>query len=45
MAGFVYNNAKNGSTSNISFKLNCGYYQILYKEKVNSRFNSKSIDE
>ena len=39
MADFVYNNAKNASTSHTPFELNYGYYpQMLYKEDVNPRF-------
>ena len=43
---FAYNNAKNASTNYMPFKLNCGYhFRMSYKEKVNSRSKSKSVDE
>ena len=43
---FTYNNAKNASIGHTPFELNCGYYhQMLYKEDVNSRSQSKSADE
>ena len=46
MAEFAYNNAKNTSTGHTPFELNYGYYpQILYKEKVNPRFQSKLADK
>ena len=46
MAEFAYNNAKNASTGHTPFELNCGYHpQMLYKEDVNSRSQSKSADE
>ena len=46
MAKFVFNKAKNASTSHTPFKLNCGYHpQISYKEDINSRSKSKSVDE
>ena len=46
MAEFSYNNAKNVSTGHTPFELNCGYHpQMLYKEDVNSRSQSKSADE
>ena len=35
MAEFVYNNAKNASTSHTPFDLNCGYHpRMSYKEEV-----------
>ena len=46
MADFAYNNAKSASTGHTSFELNCGYHpRILYKEDVDSRSQSKSVDE
>ena len=46
MAEFAYNNAKNASTGNTPFELNCGYHpQMSYKEEVNPRSKSKSADE
>ena len=46
MAKFAYNNAKNTSTSHMPFELNCGYHpRMLYKEKVDSRFKFKLVDE
>ena len=46
MAKFTYNNAKNASTSHTLFELNCGYHpRMSYKEEVNSRSKSKSVDE
>lgn len=46
MAKFIYNNAKNTSTSHTSFKLNCSYHLwILYKDDINPCFKSKSIDD
>ena len=46
MAEFAYNNSKNASTGHILFELNYGYHLwMLYKEKVNLRSQSKSVDE
>ena len=46
MAEFAYNNGKNTSTGHTPFELNCGYYsQILYKEDVDPRSQSKPADE
>ena len=46
MTEFAYNNAKNASISHNSFKLNCGYHSwILYKEDIDPRFQSKSVDK
>ena len=46
MAEFAYNNTKNVSTSHTLFELNCGYHpQISYKDDVNPRSLSKSVDE
>ncbi len=33
MAEFVYNNAKNTSTSHTSFELNCGYHPRVFFKK------------
>ena len=46
MAEFAYNNTKNTSTSHILFNLNCDYHsQMSYKEDVNLRSQSKSVDK
>ena len=46
MVEFAYNNAKNASTGHTPFELNCGYHpRVSYKEDVDSRSQSKSIDE
>ena len=46
MAELVYNNTKNGSTSHISFKLNCGYHPwISYKEDLDPRSKLKTAEE
>ena len=46
MAEFAYNNAKNVSTGHIPFELNYGYHpRMLYEEKVNLCFKSKSADK
>ena len=46
MAEFAYNNAKNASTSYMSFELNCGYHPwMLYKEEVDLCSQSKSAEE
>ena len=46
MAEFIYNNAKNVSTSHTLFELNCGYYlHMSYKEDINLYFKSKSANE
>ena len=46
MAEFAYNNAINASIGYTPFELNCGYHpRILYKEKVNSRSKSNSVDK
>ena len=46
MAEFVYINSKNASIGHMLFKLNCDYHpQMSYKEKVDSRSQSKSMDE
>ena len=46
MAEFVYNNAKNASTSHTPFELNRGYYfWMSYKEDVDSCSQSMSPDE
>lgn len=43
MAKFIYNNAKNTSTSHTPFKLNYGYHpRVFYKEDVDPRSKSKS---
>ena len=46
IAEFAYNNAKNASTSDTPFELNCGYHpRMLYEENVNSRSQSKLADK
>ena len=46
MAEFAYNNSKNASIGPKPFEMNCGYQpQMLYKEKVNLRSKSKSVDK
>ena len=46
MAKFAYNNAKNVSNVHTPFELNCGYHSwMLYKEKVDHRSKSKSVDK
>ena len=46
MAEFAYNNAKNASSGHTRFELNCGYHsRMLYKEDVNPRSKSKSVNE
>ena len=46
MAEFAYNNAKNASIGHTLFELNCGYhFWMLYKEDIDSRFQSKLADE
>ena len=46
MAEFAYNNAKNASTGHTPFELNCAYHpRMSYKEDVNSRSQSKSVDK
>ena len=43
MVKFAYNNAKNVSTSYISFKLNYEYYLcVFYKEDLNLHSNLKT---
>ena len=46
MAKFAYNNAKNTSTGNIPFKLNCDYHiRVSFKEDVDPRSKSRSGDK
>lgn len=46
MTEFVYNNAKNTSTSHIPFELNCGYHsRVFYKKNIDFCSKSKSVDE
>ena len=46
MAKFTYNNSKNASTGHTPFELNYGYHpRMLYKEEVDPRSQSKSVDE
>ena len=46
MAEFAFKNAKNASIGHTPFELNCCYhFWMLYKEKVNSCFKSKSTDK
>ena len=42
----AYNNTRNASTGHTPFELNCGYHaQVSYKEDVNPRSQSKSMDK
>ena len=46
MAKFIYNNAKNVSTTYTPFELNCGYHsRMLYKKKVDFCSKSKLVDQ
>ena len=46
MAEFAYNNAKNASTSNTPFELNCGYHlRVSYKEDLDPRSKSRTAEE
>ena len=46
MAKIAYNNAKKASTCHTPFELNCEYHpRVSYKEDINSRPNSKLVDE
>ena len=46
MAEFAYNNAKNARNGYTLFELNSDYHpRMLYKEEVDSRSKSKSVDE
>lgn len=46
IAKFTHNNAKNISTSHISYKSNCCYHsKILYKDNVNPCSLSKTADK
>ena len=46
MANIAYNNSKNANTGHTSSELNCGYHpQMLYKEEVDPRSQSKSTDK
>ena len=46
MAKFAYNNAKNASTGQTLFELNCKYYSWLsYKENISPYFKSKLADK
>ena len=43
---FAYNNTKNASTSNISFKLNCIYhFRVFFEEDVELYLKSYFINE
>ena len=43
---FAYNNAKNSSTSHISFKFNCGYHLcVSYEKDLDPRSKSKIAEE
>ena len=42
IAKFIYNHAKNASSSFIFFELNCSYYQnTLYNKNINLNLKSK----
>ncbi len=46
MAEFVYNNAKNASTSHTLFELNCGYHpRVSFKEDIDLRSRSCSANK
>ncbi len=46
MAEFVYNNAKNASTSHIPFELNCGYHlRVSFEEDIDSYSRSRSANK
>ena len=46
MVEFAYNNAKNASTGQMPFELNCGYHPwMLYKEDIDLRSQSKLADK
>ena len=46
MAEFAYNNVKNASIGNTSFKLNCDYHsRISYEKNINLCSKSKSTNE
>ena len=46
MAEFLYNNAKNASTSHILFKLNYGYYpKVFFKENIDPRSRSHLVNK
>ena len=46
MAEFAYNNAKNASTGNTLFELNCGFHpRISFEDDVNPRSKSHSADK
>lgn len=46
MAEFLYNNAKNASTSYTLFELNCGYhFYVLFEEDIHFCSKSRSADK
>ncbi len=46
MAEFAYNNAKNASTGQTPFELNCGYHpKVSFEEDVDPRLRSHSANE
>ena len=46
MAEFAYNNAKNASTGQTSFELNCGYHPcVFFEEDTDPRSRSKTANE
>ena len=46
MAEFAYNNAKNASTGDMPFELNCGYHlRVSFEEDTNPHFRSKTADK
>ncbi len=46
MAEFMYNNAKNVSTSHILFELNCGYHpRVSFEKDVDPRSRSRSANK
>ena len=46
MAEFVYNNAKNATTSHTLFELNCGYHPcVCYEKDLDPRSKSKTAEK
>ncbi len=46
MAEFAYNNAKNASTGDTPFELNCGYHsKVSFKENTDPHSRSRSANK
>ena len=46
MAEFTYNNAKNASTRDTPFELNCGFYpQVFFEDDLDPRSKSRSVNK